>query len=64
MFIASDSSIMLRPRSQAGGGDMDDLAEEGLLESEQARLLRSYRVMQNDYKAYKEETKRILNKQK
>lgn len=44
--------------------DAKEPSEEALLEAELARLQRSYRVMQNDYKAYKEETKRIINKQK
>jgi hypothetical protein len=42
---------------------MDEPSEETLMEAELARLQRSYRVMQNDYKAYKEETKKIINKQ-
>ena len=53
---------MMRPQSR--DSDIDEPSEDALLEAEHARMQRSYRVMQNDYKAYREETKRLINKQK
>ena len=50
-------------RSQSRSSVMDDASENAQLEMELLRLKRSYRVMQNDYKAYREQTKRSVNKQ-
>ena len=50
-------------KRSGSGSDIDDPSEDALHEVELGRLQRAYRVMQNDYRAYKEETKRLMNKQ-
>ena len=52
------------PRPQSAGSDYEEPSEEALLGQEYKRLKRSYRVLENDYKAYKEDTRRKLDKQK
>lgn len=50
-------------KRSGSGSDIDDGSEDSLHEMELAKLQRAYRVMQNDYRAYKEETKRLITKQ-
>jgi len=54
---------MSNARSRGYDSDVEEPSEEDLMLVELAQLQRRYRTMTNDYKAYKDATKRVISKQ-